>query len=143
MGVAGQPQHPGTAEVLGGDEAGHEGGGMAGTDGAGYGGFHDQVDNHYLRTFGSAILVALIGAGVGVTPLRALAEARQALLQIRQEGRQRQHHAADAHVRRLGITVPDPLPSGVRAVRVTRVPPCRSIPSFGSAVLLPVKKTRA
>ena len=38
-------------------------GGMAGTDGAGYGGFHDQVDNHYLRTFGSAILVALIGAG--------------------------------------------------------------------------------
>lgn len=38
-------------------------GGMAGTDGAGYGGFHDQVNNHYLRTFGSAILVALIGAG--------------------------------------------------------------------------------
>lgn len=38
-------------------------GGMAGTDGAGYGGFHDQVDNHYLRTFGSAILVALFGAG--------------------------------------------------------------------------------
>ncbi|MAS07715.1 MAG: conjugal transfer protein TrbI [Ahrensia sp.] len=38
-------------------------GGMAGTDGAGYGGFHDKVDNHYLRTFGSAILVALIGAG--------------------------------------------------------------------------------
>ena len=37
--------------------------GMAGTDGAGYGGFHDKVDNHYLRTFGSAILVALIGAG--------------------------------------------------------------------------------
>lgn len=38
-------------------------GGMAGTDAAGYGGFRDQVDNHYLRTFGSAILVALIGAG--------------------------------------------------------------------------------
>lgn len=38
-------------------------GGMAGTDGPGYGGFHDQVDNHYMRTFGSAILVALIGAG--------------------------------------------------------------------------------
>lgn len=38
-------------------------GGMAGTDSAGYGGFTDKVDNHYLQTFGSAILVALIGAG--------------------------------------------------------------------------------
>ncbi len=38
-------------------------GGMAGTDSAGYSGFSDRVDNHYLRTFGSAILVALIGAG--------------------------------------------------------------------------------
>jgi type IV secretory pathway VirB10-like protein len=38
-------------------------GGMAGTDAAGYGGFTDKVDNHYLQTFGSAILVALIGAG--------------------------------------------------------------------------------
>jgi len=38
-------------------------GGMAGTDAAGYGGFKDKVDNHYLRTFGSAILVALIGTG--------------------------------------------------------------------------------
>ncbi len=38
-------------------------GGMAGTDEAGYGGFSDKVDNHYLQTFGSAILVALIGAG--------------------------------------------------------------------------------
>lgn len=38
-------------------------GGMAGTDAAGYGGFSDKVDNHYFRTFGSAILVALIGTG--------------------------------------------------------------------------------
>ncbi|RUM95298.1 conjugal transfer protein TrbI [Pseudaminobacter arsenicus] len=38
-------------------------GGMAGTDSAGYGGFNDHVDNHYFRTFGSAVLVALIGAG--------------------------------------------------------------------------------
>ncbi|HTN60519.1 MAG TPA: IncP-type conjugal transfer protein TrbI [Devosia sp.] len=38
-------------------------GGMAGTDAAGYGGFADKVDNHYLKTFGSAVLVALIGAG--------------------------------------------------------------------------------
>ncbi|MCO5164702.1 MAG: IncP-type conjugal transfer protein TrbI [Mesorhizobium sp.] len=38
-------------------------GGMPGVDAAGYGGFSDKVDNHYLRSFGSAILVALIGAG--------------------------------------------------------------------------------
>ena len=37
--------------------------GMAGTDAAGYGGFNDQVDNHFFQTFGSAILVALLGAG--------------------------------------------------------------------------------
>ena len=38
-------------------------GGMAGADPAGYGGFKDQVDTHFFETFGSAILVALIGAG--------------------------------------------------------------------------------
>lgn len=39
-------------------------GGMAGTDSQGYGGFSDKVDNHYFRTFGSAVLVALIGTGI-------------------------------------------------------------------------------
>lgn len=39
-------------------------GGMAGTDSEGYGGFADKVDNHYFRTFGSAVLVALIGTGI-------------------------------------------------------------------------------
>lgn len=39
-------------------------GGMAGTDAEGYGGFNDQVDNHYLKTFGSAILLAVIGTGI-------------------------------------------------------------------------------
>jgi type IV secretion system protein TrbI len=39
-------------------------GGMAGVDAQGYGGFRDQVDNKYLQTFGSAILIALIGTGI-------------------------------------------------------------------------------
>jgi type IV secretion system protein VirB10 len=39
-------------------------GGMAGTDAEGYGGFNDKVNNHYLKTFGSAILLAVIGAGM-------------------------------------------------------------------------------
>lgn len=38
-------------------------GGMAGTDAQGYSGFTDKVDRKWLQTFGSAILIALIGAG--------------------------------------------------------------------------------
>ncbi|NTH81362.1 IncP-type conjugal transfer protein TrbI [Agrobacterium rhizogenes] len=39
-------------------------GGMAGTDAQGYSGFNDKVNNHYLKTFGSAVLIALIGTGI-------------------------------------------------------------------------------
>jgi type IV secretion system protein VirB10 len=39
-------------------------GGTAGTDGEGYGGFNDKVNNHYLKTFGSAVMIALIGTGI-------------------------------------------------------------------------------
>lgn len=42
-------------------------GGMSGTDAEGYGGFRDKVDRHLLRTFGSAALVALIGAGIDMS----------------------------------------------------------------------------
>jgi len=37
--------------------------GMEGTDGQGQAGFHDQVDNHYFRVFGSAVLMSLLGVG--------------------------------------------------------------------------------
>lgn len=36
--------------------------GMAGTDGQGQAGFSDQVDNHYLKIFGSSILMSTLGA---------------------------------------------------------------------------------
>lgn len=39
-------------------------GAMAGADQSGKSGFHDKVNNHYVRTFGSAILVSLIGSGM-------------------------------------------------------------------------------
>lgn len=39
-------------------------GGMAGTDAQGYGGFPDKVDRKWLQTFGSAILIAVIGTGI-------------------------------------------------------------------------------
>ncbi|BAP87327.1 conjugation TrbI family protein [Burkholderiales bacterium GJ-E10] len=37
--------------------------GMEGTDGQGQAGFRDRVDNHYMRIFGSAILMSLLSAG--------------------------------------------------------------------------------
>ncbi|BAP88376.1 transcriptional regulator [Burkholderiales bacterium GJ-E10] len=37
--------------------------GMEGTDGQGQAGLHDLVDNHYMRIFGSAILMSLLSAG--------------------------------------------------------------------------------
>lgn len=42
-------------------------GGMPGTDAEGYGGFSDKVDRHLWRTFGSAALVAIIGAGIDMS----------------------------------------------------------------------------
>lgn len=42
-------------------------GAMPGVDGKGRAGFEDQVNNHYWRIFGGAILMSLVGAGVGMT----------------------------------------------------------------------------
>lgn len=41
--------------------------GMPGADQAGYAGFEDQVDNHYFKIFGSAILMSLISAGTQIS----------------------------------------------------------------------------
>jgi len=37
--------------------------GMPGVDSAGFAGFHDEVDNHYVRLFGSGAMMGLISAG--------------------------------------------------------------------------------
>lgn len=39
-------------------------GAMPGADRAGYAGFHDQVNRHYLRMFGSALLMSAVVAGI-------------------------------------------------------------------------------
>lgn len=39
-------------------------GSMPGADSAGYAGFHDQVNNHYLKIYGSALLMSAIVGGV-------------------------------------------------------------------------------
>ena len=44
---------------------------MPGTDQSGYAGFSDQVDNHYLATFGTAALMSLISAGQMVGQMTA------------------------------------------------------------------------
>ncbi|MBO6043582.1 MAG: hypothetical protein J6P47_03865 [Acetobacter sp.] len=43
-------------------------GSMPGTDFAGQAGFKDQVNNHFLRLFGSALLMSAITAGINITP---------------------------------------------------------------------------
>ncbi len=40
---------------------------MPGSTGAGYAGFRDRVNNHYVRIFGSAIMMSGILAGVEMT----------------------------------------------------------------------------
>ncbi|MCD8349178.1 MAG: conjugal transfer protein TrbI [Planctomycetaceae bacterium] len=42
-------------------------GAMPGSSGAGYSGFNDRVNNHYVRIFGSAIMMSGILAGVSMT----------------------------------------------------------------------------
>ncbi|NOU15670.1 MAG: conjugal transfer protein TrbI, partial [Methylococcaceae bacterium] len=39
-------------------------GAMPGADSAGYAGFNDQVNNHYLRLYGSAFLMSAVTAGI-------------------------------------------------------------------------------
>lgn len=52
--------------------------GMPGADQSGYAGFKDQVDNHYVRIFGSAMLMSLFSAGVQLSQPQQSASAGQA-----------------------------------------------------------------
>ncbi len=45
-------------------------GAMPGSTGAGYAGFNDQVNNHYARLFGTALLMSAISAGVALSQSR-------------------------------------------------------------------------
>ncbi|BBD41271.1 conjugal transfer protein TrbI (plasmid) [Aminobacter sp. Y103A] len=52
-------------------------GGMAGTDAQGNGGFKDKVDNYYFKTFGSAVLLAIVGAGIDMAIPKSSTRANQ------------------------------------------------------------------
>ncbi len=43
--------------------------GMPGTDAVGAAGFHDHVNNHYIRIFGNALLMSVIGAGIQLSQI--------------------------------------------------------------------------
>jgi type IV secretion system protein VirB10 len=43
--------------------------GMPGTDGAGAAGFHDQVNHHLVRVFGTALLLSVFSAGVQLSQI--------------------------------------------------------------------------
>ena len=44
---------------------------MQGVDIAGFSGFYDKVDNHYLRIYGNAVLLSLMGAGYDILNQKA------------------------------------------------------------------------
>lgn len=44
---------------------------MQGSDSGGYTGFHDRLDNHYLRIYGNAVLLSLMGAGYDILNQKA------------------------------------------------------------------------
>jgi type IV secretory pathway VirB10-like protein len=44
---------------------------MQGVDISGFTGFHDKVDNHYLRIYGNAVLLSLMGAGYDILNQKA------------------------------------------------------------------------
>ena len=44
---------------------------MNGVDVSGYSGFHDKIDNHYLRIYGNAVLLSLMGAGYDILNQKA------------------------------------------------------------------------
>jgi len=51
---------------------------------SGYAGFKDQVNNHMIKTYGSALLVSLIGAGQAVAQMGCLRSGRSWLWRLRQ-----------------------------------------------------------
>src|SRR5438552_2093750 len=50
------------------------GDGMPGTDAFGAAGFHDEVNNHYLRVFGNALLLSVISAGFQLSQVPELGQ---------------------------------------------------------------------
>ncbi len=81
-------------------------GAMPGADSAGYAGFHDQVNNHYLRIFGSAVLLSGVTAGVALSqPESSYYDRRSARSAMSEAlGQQLGQVAAQMIARNMGIS---------------------------------------
>jgi type IV secretory pathway VirB10-like protein len=81
-------------------------GAMPGADSAGYAGFHDKVNNHYLRLFGSALLMSGVTAGIALSQPESLYGSRQTARSALSEalGQQLGHVTAQMIARNMGIS---------------------------------------
>jgi type IV secretion system protein VirB10 len=81
-------------------------GAMPGADSAGYAGFHDKVNNHYFRLFGSALLMSGVTAGIALSQPESLYGNRQTARSAMSEalGQQLGHVTAQMIARNMGIS---------------------------------------
>lgn len=81
-------------------------GAMPGADSAGYAGFHDKVNNHYFRLFGSALLMSGVTAGIALSQPESLYGSRQTARSAMSEalGQQLGHVTAQMIARNMGIS---------------------------------------
>jgi type IV secretory pathway VirB10-like protein len=80
-------------------------GAMPGADSAGYSGFNDKVNNHYLRVFGSALLMSGVTAGIALSQPDELYGNRMSARSAMSEalGQQLGHVTAQMIARNMGI----------------------------------------
>jgi type IV secretion system protein VirB10 len=81
-------------------------GAMPGADSAEYAGFQDQVNNHYFRLFGSALLMSGVTAGIALSQPDSLYNNRQSARSAMSEalGQQLGHVTAQMITRNMGIS---------------------------------------
>ena len=81
-------------------------GAMPGADSAGYAGFHDKVNNHYFRLFGSALLMSGVTAGIALSQPESTYGNRQSARSAMSEavGQQLGHVTAQLIARNMGIS---------------------------------------
>lgn len=115
---------------------------MPGADQGGLAGFNDQVDNHYLRTFGQALMLSVLSAGmqVGQQP-RGSANGQLSATQIAAAATAMQFGMLGMQAARRGLNTPPTMvirPGFVFNIMITKdmiLPPWRGHPIAQNATL--------